>query len=143
MSKKKNIDYVNLLDCQYVNHFEENKNITAKFGLTRNIRNLAILGRDPNYLYPRCFDVNDVAELEDFFEDFKLSQLKSYLQQFIQNKGLIYPKQIEILQLTLKILSRDLLPFGAKIDMIRKGKSLLISQEEWAFLSTWKQVAKG
>ena len=63
MSKKKDIDYVNLLDWQYVNHFNENKSITAKFGLCRNIRNLALLGQDPNLLFPRCYDVNDVAEL--------------------------------------------------------------------------------
>lgn len=51
MSKKKNIDYVNLLDC---------------------------------------YDINDVSELEDFFEDFKYSQIKSYLFAFIKGKGNIY-----------------------------------------------------
>lgn len=61
MSKKKNIDYVNLLEGQYINHFEENKNITAKFGLCRNIRNLAAINRDPNIYFPKCYDINDVA----------------------------------------------------------------------------------
>ena len=63
MSKKKNIDYVNLLDQQFVNHFGENKSITAKFGLTRNIRNIVIIGKDHNVFFPRCYDVNDVSEL--------------------------------------------------------------------------------
>lgn len=63
MSKKKNIDYVNLLDSQYVNHFQENKAITAKFGLARNIRNLGALAKDCTAFFPRCFDMNDVAEL--------------------------------------------------------------------------------
>jgi hypothetical protein len=40
MSKKKNIDYVNLFEWQYINHFQENNSTTAKFGLSRNIRNL-------------------------------------------------------------------------------------------------------
>lgn len=62
MSKKKDLDYVNLLDHQYINHFQENKSITAKFGLTRNIRNLASIGRDHSLIFPRCYDVNDVAE---------------------------------------------------------------------------------
>ncbi len=48
MSKKKDIDYVNLLEGQIVNHFHENKSITAKFGLARNIRNIVILGKDHN-----------------------------------------------------------------------------------------------
>jgi tubulin monoglycylase TTLL3/8 len=63
MSKKKDLDYVNLLDNQIINHFNENKAITAKFGLTRNIRNIVILGKDHNQFFPRCYDVNDVKEL--------------------------------------------------------------------------------
>lgn len=47
MSKKKDIDYVNLLEDQVVNHFHENKSVTAKFGLTRNIRNICSIGKDP------------------------------------------------------------------------------------------------
>lgn len=66
-SKKKHIDYVNLLDNQYINHFEDNKAITAKFGLARNIRNLANLNKEHAHHFPRCYDVNDVAELEDFY----------------------------------------------------------------------------
>ena len=61
MSKKKDLDYVNLLDSQYINHFQENKAITAKFGLTRNIRNLAAVAKDSSLIFPRCYDVNDVA----------------------------------------------------------------------------------
>ena len=63
MSKKKDLDYVNLLDHQVINHFEENKNITAKFGLTRNIRNIVSFGKDPSQFFPRCYDINDVAEM--------------------------------------------------------------------------------
>lgn len=61
MSKKKDIDYVNLLEWQMVNHFNENKSITAKFGLTRNVRNIVKMGGDPAEFYPVCFDVNDVC----------------------------------------------------------------------------------
>lgn len=61
MSKKKDLDYVNLLDKQVINHFDQNKNITAKFGLCRNIRNIVMLGKDPSQFFPRCFDVNDVC----------------------------------------------------------------------------------
>ena len=61
MSKKKDIDYVNLLDWQMVNHFNENKSITAKFGLSRNVRNIVKMGSDPAEFFPVCFDVNDVC----------------------------------------------------------------------------------
>ena len=106
MSKKKNIDYVNLLDKQYINHFEENKNITAKFGLCRNIRNIACNSKDPNVYFPRCYDINDVAELEDFYEDFKESLAKSCLYQVIKNEGKIYPEQIDMVKLAMEITQR-------------------------------------
>lgn len=67
VSKKKNIDYMNLLEGQVVNHYEDNKAVTAKFGLTRNILNIVALGKDHSYFFPRCYDVNDVAELENFY----------------------------------------------------------------------------
>ena len=106
MSKKKHIDYVNLLDKQYINHFEENKNITAKFGLCRNIRNIAMHCKDPNINFPRCYDVNDVAELEDFYEDFKLSLAKSCLYQVIKNEGKVYPEQIDMVRLAMELAQR-------------------------------------
>ena len=50
--------------------------------------------------------MNDVAELEDFYEDFKLSQLKSYVIKFISAEGKIYPEQCKLMKLVLEILSR-------------------------------------
>ena len=61
MSKKYEIDYVNLLEGQVINHFNENKAVTAKFGLARNIRNIFSLGKNPAEFFPRCFDINDVS----------------------------------------------------------------------------------
>ena len=61
MSKKKDLDDISLLDSQYINHLQENKAITAKFGLTRNIINLAAVAKVSSLIFPRCYDVNDVA----------------------------------------------------------------------------------
>ena len=62
-------------------------NITAKFGLTRNIRNIVSLGKDPSQFFPRCYDVNDVAELENFYEDFKMTQVQAILKDYLVKKG--------------------------------------------------------
>lgn len=89
MSKKKDIDYVNLLEDQVVNHFHENKAVTAKFGLTRNIRNICSIAKDPSQFFPRCFDVNDVIELENFYESFKETYVQSIVKKFINTNGAI------------------------------------------------------
>lgn len=99
--KKKDIDYVNMLDCQYINHFQENKSITAKFGLARNIRNLASVGRDHSIFFPRCYDLNDVAELEDFYEDFKYSHVRGILARFVETNGTIHKNQVKLMKLIL------------------------------------------
>lgn len=87
MSKKKDIDYVNLLDQQGVNHFNENKAITAKFGLTRNLRNLAAIGKDMGRFFPRCYDVNDVSEFENFYESFKETFVEMLLKDYLRREG--------------------------------------------------------
>lgn len=89
MSKKKDIDYVNILDEQVVNHFHENKAVTAKFGLARNIRNVCALGKDPSVFFPRCFDVNDLPELENFYESFKESYAESILKKIVSVNGCV------------------------------------------------------
>lgn len=89
MSKKSNIDYVNILDEQVVNHYHQNKSITAKFGLTRNIRNLCSINKDPSIFFPRCFDVNDVSELENFYESFKETFVDSILKKCVETKGAV------------------------------------------------------
>ena len=83
MSKKKDIDNVNLLEKQIINHFQENKSITAKFGLCRNIRNIVNLGGDLHEYFPKCYDVNDVSELEDFYEQFKKDQAQRVLKDYV------------------------------------------------------------
>jgi hypothetical protein len=54
--------------------------------------------------------MNDVAELEDFYEDFKITQIKSYLYKFIASGGKIWAEQVKLIKLILTIVSKELLP---------------------------------
>jgi len=67
---------------QYVNHFEKNTLLTTKMGLSRSIRNLIWFeNEDIDGYYPRCYDLNDIGDFDDFMEDFKFEQAIATLRQ--------------------------------------------------------------
>jgi tubulin monoglycylase TTLL3/8 len=73
---------------QIVNHFQKNGAITSKGGLCRNIRNLIGFNLiDIDSFYPRCFELNDANDFEDFIEDYKLTKVR-----MITSKTLIFKK---------------------------------------------------
>jgi len=84
--KKKNIDMTNLLDFQVINHFDKNFALTSKFGLASSLKNLIWHENiDIDKFYPRCFDLFDSIEFEDFIEEFKLSKAESILKDYDSN----------------------------------------------------------
>lgn len=79
--KKADLNFLTLQSNQYVNHFEKNTSITTKNGLCRNLRNLVWFHQDNiDDFYPRCFDLNDFNEFDDFVEDFKFSEAEKVLK---------------------------------------------------------------
>lgn len=68
---------------QIVNHFDLNQCLTSKYGLCRNIKNLAMSEQcDFTEFYPRCYDLGDQQDFQDFIEDFKYSKTESMLLDF-------------------------------------------------------------
>jgi tubulin monoglycylase TTLL3/8 len=52
--KTKDIDFYNLLDHQIVNHFDKGSEITTKWGLAKNLKNMIWYNNiDINTFYPR------------------------------------------------------------------------------------------
>lgn len=70
--KAKDICTELLQEFQIVNHFQRNTSITTKVGLCKSLRNLIWFANvDIDAFYPRCYDMSDPNDLEDFVEDFK------------------------------------------------------------------------
>lgn len=79
--KKADLNFGGLQSNQIVNHFEKNTSVTTKNGLCRNLRNLIWFQQeDIDMFYPRCFDLNDFNEFDDFIEDFKFSEAEKVLK---------------------------------------------------------------
>jgi tubulin monoglycylase TTLL3/8 len=76
-----------LKHSQGVNHFNNNHHLTSKYGLTRRLRTLTLgFGVDPDKFYPKCFDLGDQTDFENFVENFKLSFSESVAKRFMVDK---------------------------------------------------------
>ena len=81
--KAKDIDMNALEEHQVVNHFERNASITAKVGLCKSLRNLIWHANvDIDTFYPRCFDLNDPNDLEDYIEEFKTIKVSCLFRDY-------------------------------------------------------------
>lgn len=74
----KEISFDSLADYQIVNHFQKMTCLTTKIGLCRSLRNLIWYNNvDINQFYPRCYDLSDQQQVEEFTRDFKLNKVSS------------------------------------------------------------------
>lgn len=80
------INHEILQENQVVNHFDRNREITTKVGLTRNLwQSASINGIDTDEFYPRAFDLYDPLERAEFALNFKYSKAQSILIGFLQD----------------------------------------------------------
>ena len=126
--KAKDIPHKDLLSHQLVNHFEKNTAITTKVGLCHNLKNLIWFENvDIDEFYPRCFDLIEGGELDDFIEEFKVVKAESILKLYymqkkrqLQNKPVPEQKITEIddnkVQVALSICERRLMDLDDLID---------------------------
>lgn len=70
---------------QVVNRFQNTKLLTTKYGLARSLKNCyCVSGLDANNFFPKCFDLSDEQDFEDFLEEYKFVWIENYLK-----KGLV------------------------------------------------------
>ena len=67
----KDINQDTLDNHQIVNHFSKNAIFTTKAGLTQSLKNLVWNAVDVHDFYPRCYDLRQPDEMEDFIQDYK------------------------------------------------------------------------
>jgi tubulin monoglycylase TTLL3/8 len=100
-----------LNENQIVNHYRNNDGYTTKSGLSRNLKNLINKDIDIDNFFPKCYDLYDQQDFEDFIEEFKFSFAVSQLILFQKQKGLSLSLEEELkLKTILHILDRKLYP---------------------------------
>lgn len=133
ITKCRLIDTVNLMPHQIVNHFEKSNSITTKYGLCRNIRNLLHLNRDPDVYYPRCFDLHDSSEFQDWVEDFKFTKVVAILKAAAELQD--FERNERLLVLCLFLAKRYGIDTEKKIRLIQQGEFPVVSLQEWSWVT--------
>ncbi|EGR28974.1 tubulin-tyrosine ligase family protein, putative [Ichthyophthirius multifiliis] len=97
---------------------------------------------DFNLFYPKCFEITDVQEFEDFVEEFKFCKAESILKQFIQFNIEDEFKKTDFfafLQIQVYIsclaLKKKCLNVSNKIQEILKNNFPFINPNEWLFIN--------
>jgi len=96
-----------LQENQIVNHFAKNSLITTKCGLTNSLKNIIWWNTvSIDEFYPKCFDLTDMQELDDFRIEFRGIKVESILRKFVDKEGLT--KCIELIIVALNCLRKRL-----------------------------------
>lgn len=77
-------DYKFLIDGQFYNHFQNNKEITTKIGLSNNLKAFCEYGVNFDCFYPRCYDLGNDKELYEFVADFEHTNMMILLKKHIK-----------------------------------------------------------
>eukprot|EP01017_Pseudomicrothorax_dubius_P040157 TRINITY_DN6245_c0_g2_i2.p1 TRINITY_DN6245_c0_g2~~TRINITY_DN6245_c0_g2_i2.p1 ORF type:complete len:778 (-),score=219.61 TRINITY_DN6245_c0_g2_i2:841-3174(-) len=140
----RDIEYDSLNDSQVVNHFEKNTAITTKVGLAKNLRNLIWFNNvDIDTFYPRCFDLADVYDHQDFLEEFKAVKAEALLKNFMikweqeQGRAALAKDENFLMQtrVALDVCGRRVKDLDEIIDDPRECECTLVSADEWRILS--------
>ena len=119
---------------QMVNHFLKNNLIVTKTGLQRSLKNLVWWSTIPQDLFfPKCYDLTDFKELDEFKEDFRVNRAESILKRFIQKRKV---NHIEKLLIAIHINEKRL----KDVDDIIDDPDLenLVTDQEWQFIEKEK-----
>ena len=142
--KTNEINFMQLKDYQMTNHYFRNGQITRKSGLSKNIKNLYYLGIDPMNFFPRCYDLSNKIELEDFKQDFKFTWTISILIMFLEeykeignNLETSQKFSDSVIKTCINIINRNCFLLEEKgclndiNNLKNSNKIYLISDQEW------------
>jgi len=126
----RDIKYESIKPHQIINFYKNIGQLTKKSGLTKNLKNLIFKNIDIDNFYPRCYDISERNDFEDFMEDFKITKVISLLKEFSDNSNPEKFNSSQKISCCLDIIERKInewnTPFQAR---------KLITDKEWATIS--------
>eukprot|EP01041_Mallomonas_annulata_P013379 gene13379-28365_t len=85
---EQDIPFSSLEDDRIVNHFEGILNLTTKSGLRELLKEMRWVCADANHISPRCYNIGNTEDRDEFIEDFHISACINILK-WVDIKGLI------------------------------------------------------
>lgn len=120
---------------QSVNHFNNNQHLTSKYGITRRLKTLYLSHQiDIDKFYPRCYDLADLVDFQNFIEDFKFGFAETVVKRFLVDKKRYEKRELKV-RIAYDILKRRNMNFRFAVNEINKGGVHFIKPEEWDILT--------
>ena len=131
------VNFPTLKSHQIPNHFKLNGSLTRKSGLCKNIRNLYFKGIDPNNFYPRCYDLCDKNDLNDFFQDFFFTKALSILKLFSSDENNSYDFPNNVIEKAIDIVQKNYKLLTCSYNEKDKNSEIykIIDDKEWDIIS--------
>lgn len=81
-------DYKELRPGQLFNHFFNNRSLTTKSGLCKALRRVCTYGVNTDSFFPRCYDLGDLIQMEEFRQDYLKTSVFIVLKKHADLAGL-------------------------------------------------------
>jgi Tubulin-tyrosine ligase family/IQ calmodulin-binding motif len=119
-------DYKYLKAGQFFNHFPNNRELTTKSGLHKNLRGVTDYGTNIDEFYPRTYDLGDTVQIQEFQKDYirtsAFNIVKNYSNAF--KASIQSCINLEILKLAIRISQKYIQEHSDPCE---------VSQPEWEF----------
>jgi tubulin monoglycylase TTLL3/8 len=126
-TKIMDVDFYRLSAHQIVNHFNNNQGLTSKFGVARNLRTL-IMGSniDVDRFFPRCYDLGDQPDFENFVENFKIGFAETVVRRFLVQPDRYHNLELKM-RIAIEVLERRIRNFSEIVDSVNNGDYPMIT----------------
>ena len=147
--RSKDIVWESLVHYQVVNHFQKSTNITTKLGLLKTLENsMWHCSIDKDDYFPRCFDVGNSKDFEDFVEYYRLLNVENFIKKFVlyldcnqfDRKSDAYKSSYNKLDVALKVIRRKLMGLCEFLKGNYPQKD--VTNQEWQYFSREESIEK-
>ena len=76
-------DYKALKPGQAYNHFQNNRELTTKSGLLKNLRNMTDIRVNIDSFFPRCYDLGDGVQVKELIKDYNRTAILNVLKKYV------------------------------------------------------------
>mmetsp|Transcript_36388 Transcript_36388/g.57919 ORF Transcript_36388/g.57919 Transcript_36388/m.57919 type:complete len:823 (+) Transcript_36388:101-2569(+) len=126
-------------DSQVINYFARNSELVSKVGLCNNLYSCCTLDQvDVDSFFPRCYDLTNTSQVDNFIENFKATTCYCLLRRFVADGGRSaeggagsngFPRSAVIT--ALEVCKRRCVPIDDSLD---ENPRPLVSDAEWKVL---------
>jgi tubulin monoglycylase TTLL3/8 len=124
-----------------------NIEITRKSGLTNNLKRLYFKNVEADNFFPRCFELSDKMDYDDFVEDFKTTFIISILKQYVL--GSQVPNNV--MNFSITVIRKKIECWTSGYDFTKgfeNGESIkcnkyIITEKEWEIVSAFEPMSNG